>query len=98
VGGRERAGRTENGVVTASGASISNLSAFSYIDQVKRRYLLVDEERGVVLPFALFEIPSGFSGARTLHIAELFKVAGGDIMKIHAIMVNQPFGTPSGWE
>jgi hypothetical protein len=92
------ASRTENGVVTASGARISNLSAFSYIDQIKRRYVLVDEERGVVLPFALFEIPSGLSGSRTLHIAELFKVSGGDIMKIDAVMVNQAFGTTSGWE
>jgi hypothetical protein len=92
------ASRNENGVVTASGASISNLSAFSYIDTIKRRYPLVDEERGVALPFALFEIPTGLTGSRTLHIAELFKVEGGEIMKIHAIMVNQPFGTTSGWE
>ena len=92
------ASRNENGVVTASGASISNLSAFSYIETIERRYPLVDEERGVALPFALFEIPGGLTGARTLHIAELFKVEGGEIMKIHAIMVNQPFGTTSGWE
>jgi hypothetical protein len=73
-------------------------SAFSYIDQIKRRYVLVDEERGVVLPFALFEIPNGLTGSRTLHIAELFKVSGDQIMQIDAIMVNMPLGTPSGWE
>lgn len=92
------ASRNENGVVTASGPSISNLSAFSYIDTIKRRFVLVDEERGVVLPFALFEIPNGLTGSRTLHIAELFKVEAGDIMRIHAVMVNRPFGTDSGWE
>jgi hypothetical protein len=63
--------------VTASGRSISNLSAFSYIEAIKRRYLVVDEERGVALPFAICEIPSGFSGSRSLHIAELFKVGDG---------------------
>jgi hypothetical protein len=92
------ASRTENGVVTASGSSISNLGVFSYIGEITRRYVLVDEERGAVLPFALFEIPSSLSGARTLHIAELFKVSGGDIMKIDAIMVNRPLGTTSGWQ
>jgi len=93
-----RASRNENGIVTASGSSLSNLRAFSYIDEIKRRYVLVDEERGVVLPFVLFEIPSGLTGSRTLHLAEVFKVAGGTIRQIHAIMVNQPLGTPSGWE
>lgn len=92
------ASRTENGVVTASGPSISNLSAFSYIGEITRRYALVDDERGVVLPFALFEIPSSLSGSRTLHIAELFKVSGDQIMKIDAVMVNRPLGTSSGWE
>jgi len=51
-----------------------------------------------VLPWILFQIPGGFGTPRTLHLAELFKVAGGKIMDIQAIMVNQPLGTPSGWE
>ena len=71
---------------------------FSYIEEVKRRYVLVDEERGIVLPLVLFEIPQGLGGSRTLHLAELFKVEGGKIMDILAIMVNQPLGTPSGWQ
>jgi hypothetical protein len=94
-----QASRNENGVVTASGASISNLSAFSYIDEITRRYVLVDVERGVALPFVLFQIPNGLTGSRTLHLAELFKVDGsGEIAAILAIMVNRPLGTPSGWE
>jgi len=52
-----------------------------------------------VLPWVLFQIPMGIGGgSRTLHLAELFKVAGSKIMGIHAVMVNQPLGTPSGWE
>ena len=92
------AARNENGTVTARGTAIQNLAMFSYIDQVKRRYVLVDEERGIVLPLVLFEIPNGLGGSRTLHLAELFKVSDGKIMNILAIMVNQPLGTPSGWE
>jgi hypothetical protein len=92
------AARNENGTVTARGASIQNLAMFSYIETVTRRYVLVDEERGNVLPFVLFEIPNGLGGSRTLHLAELFKVQDGKIMDILAIMVNQPLGTQSGWE
>ena len=92
------AARNENGTVTARGSSIQNLAMFAYIEEVKRRYVLVDEERGVVLPLVLFEIPMGLGGSRTLHLAELFKVQDGKIMDILAIMVNQPLGTPSGWE
>jgi hypothetical protein len=71
---------------------------FSYIETIERRYVLVDVERGNVLPWILFQIPAGFGTPRTLHLAELFKVAGGKIMDVQAIMVNQPLGTPSGWE
>jgi hypothetical protein len=74
------------------------VSQFSYIEQIDRRYVLVDEERGNVLPWVQFQIPMGRTGARTLHLAELFNVSGGKIMRILAIMVNQPFGTPAGWE
>lgn len=93
------ASRNENGAVTASGSRLSSVSQFSYIDKIERRYVLVDVERGNVLPWVLFQIPMGIGGgSRTLHLAELFKVAGGKIMGIHAVMVNQPLGTPSGWE
>jgi hypothetical protein len=92
------ASRNENGTITASGPAISMVSQFSYIEQIDRRYVLVDEERGNVLPWVQFHIPMGRTGARTLHLAELFKVSGGKIMRIQAIMVNQPLGTPAGWE
>jgi len=90
--------RNENGSNTGSGMGLQNVAMFSYIDQIDRRYVLVDEERGNVLPWVLFQIPMGLGGSRTLHLAELFKVQSGKIMDIQAIMVNQPLGTPSGWE
>jgi hypothetical protein len=90
--------RNENGTTTGMGTGLQNVAMFSYIEQIDRRYVLVDEERGNVLPWVLFQIPMGIGGQRTLHLAELFKVADGKIMDVQAIMVNQPFGTPSGWE
>lgn len=93
----DSARRNENGQVTGMGSALKNVAMFSYIDRIDRRYVLVDEERGNVLPWVLFQIPNGFTGSRTLHLAELFKVDGGQIMDVQAIMVNQPLGTPSGW-
>jgi hypothetical protein len=78
---------------------LSSVSQFSYIDKVERRYALVDEERGNVLPWVLFQIPMGIGGgSRTLHLARAVQGVRGKIMKIQAIMVNQPLGTPSGWD
>jgi hypothetical protein len=90
--------RNENGTTTGMGMGLQNVAMFSYIDKIDRRYVLVDEERGNVLPWILFQIPMGLGGSRTLHLAEAFKVEGGKIMDVQAIMVNQPLGTPSGWE
>jgi len=93
----ESAHRNENGTVTGMGTALKNVAMFSYLDKVERRYVLVDVERGNVLPWVLFQIPMGLTGSRTLHLAELFKVDGGKIMDVQAIMVNQPLGTPGGW-
>ncbi|MET0385406.1 MAG: hypothetical protein ABW321_05580 [Polyangiales bacterium] len=91
--------RNENGTNTGSGMGLQNVAMFSYIDTIERRYVLVDEERAVVLPWVLFQIPMGLGGSRTLHLAEAFKVSdNGNLADIQAIMVNQPLGTPGGWE
>ena len=94
----DSARRNENGTTTGTGQALQNVAMFSYIDRIDRRYVLVDEERGNVLPWILFQIPMGIGGSRTLHLAEAFKVEDGKILDIQAIMVNQPLGTPSGWE
>ncbi|MET0390724.1 MAG: hypothetical protein ABW321_32425 [Polyangiales bacterium] len=94
----DSARRNENGTTTGMGSALNNVAMFSYIEQIDRRYALVDEERGNVLPWVLFQIPMGLTGSRTLHLAELFKVEDDKIMDVQAIMVNQPLGTASGWE
>ena len=78
-----------------------------------RRYLAVDEERGLVVAFAFFDHDAGASRhfktpdgrsvtagptvPWTWHIAELFKVEKGLLHEIEAILERAPYGMTSGW-
>jgi len=78
-----------------------------------RRYVAVDEERGLVVAFAFFDHDAGPSrnfttpdGRKvtagpvqpwTWMIAELFKVEKGLLHEIEAILERVPYGMPSGW-
>ena len=78
-----------------------------------RRYVAVDEERGLVVAFAFFDhdagpsrnfkTPDGRSVTAgpvqpwTWQIAELFKVEKGLLHEIEAILERVPYGMPSGW-
>ncbi|MBN1654229.1 MAG: hypothetical protein JXA30_10695 [Deltaproteobacteria bacterium] len=87
--------RLENGVQTASGAGIGNtFFVFSYIDEIKRRVLIRDEERGLVFAIAMFEVRSQ---GRSTFVSELFKIVDGSFRLIDAFLLNMPYGTLSGW-
>jgi len=78
-----------------------------------RRYMVVDDERGLVVAFAFFDHDAGASrtfqtpNGRTVtagpvtpwtwHIAELFKVEKGLLHEIEAILERAPYGMGSGW-
>lgn len=78
-----------------------------------RRYVAVDEERGLVVAFAFFDHDAGKSrnfvtpdGRKvtggptepwTWHLAELFKVEKGLLHEIEAILTRAPYGMGSGW-
>jgi hypothetical protein len=78
-----------------------------------RRYVAVDEERGIVFAFGFFDheggatrhfstpdgrqVVSGPVQPWTWEIAELFKVQGGKIHRIQAILQRSPYGMNSGW-
>ena len=78
-----------------------------------RRYVAVDEERGLVVAFVFFDHDAGRSrnfttpdGRKvtagpvqpwTWMIAELFKVEKGLLHEIEAILERVPYGMPSGW-
>ncbi len=78
-----------------------------------RRFVAVDQERGVVFAFGFFDhsggstrhfkTPDGRSVTAgpvqpwTWEIAELFKVQGGEIHRIQALLQRSPYGMNSGW-
>ena len=103
--------RFENGVrmTNRPGAAVTPRACAAAVDRLthikavpERRYPVVDEERGVVVSMVLFDIPAD-SGAtppregRMLLLAELFKIAGGEIQRIETVMHNLPYGAGSGW-
>ena len=78
-----------------------------------RRFVAVDEERGLTFSFAFFDHPGGATrnfetpdGRKvsagpvqpwTWQLAELFKVTDGKIHEIEAILQRSPYGMNSGW-
>lgn len=78
-----------------------------------RRFVAVDEERGIVFSFVFFDHPGGdtrnFVAANgreitagpttpwTWYIAEVFKIENGEIHEIEAILERVPYGMNSGW-
>ena len=76
--------RYENGVATARGLSAFNAQNFWSFD-VTRRYPIMDEEAGIIwgmLPFS--------QASTALVVGEAFKIFGGKIMMIQAVMANMP--------
>ena len=78
-----------------------------------RRYVAIDEERGIVFAFGFFDhqggdtrhfktpdgrdVVAGPVQPWTWEIAELFKVQGGQIHRVQAVLQRSPFGMTSGW-
>jgi hypothetical protein len=120
--------RIESGVQTTNspGLSSSPTSVFGLgcADQIKlrdfqpdtlirdRRFLVVDEERGLVFVAGFFDHDAKLrtftladgrvehqarTAPWTWEIAELFKIQNGKIMRIEAIVNACPYGMKSGW-
>lgn len=78
-----------------------------------RRFVIVDRERGIAFAFGFFDHAAGNTrtfqtpGGRTVtagpqtpwtwEICELFKVQGGQIHRIEAVLTQSPYGMGSGW-
>ncbi|HTY48578.1 MAG TPA: hypothetical protein VMB48_02675 [Steroidobacteraceae bacterium] len=78
-----------------------------------RRFVAVDQERGIVYAFGFFDhaggstrhfttpdgraVVAGPVQPWTWEIAELFKVQGGKIHRIQALLQRSPYGMNSGW-
>ena len=59
-----------------------------------RRFVAVDREHGVVFAFGFFD---HVTLDWTWEIAELFKIQGGLIHRIEAVLTRSPYGMNSGW-
>lgn len=76
--------RYENGVRTANGTRAFARQSFWQFD-VTRRYLVIDEEAGIVWGMFPFE-----QTENSLVVGEAFKVVNGEIMMIQAVMDTMP--------
>jgi hypothetical protein len=86
---------------------------FRFVTRIRdRRFVVVDEERGLVFAFVFFDhagnihsvqltngetIPIGIIRPWTWEIAELFKIEKGLIRQIEAVVWESPYGMNSGW-
>lgn len=85
-----------------------------FVNRIRdRRYVAVDEERGIVFSFAFFDHSGGATRTFTVpdgrtitagpvqpwtwELAELFKIEKGKIHKIEALLHRSPYGMLSGW-
>jgi hypothetical protein len=85
-----------------------------FVNRIRdRRFVAVDEERGIVYSFVFFDhsagatrnfttpsgraVTAGPAQPWTWQIAELFKVENGKIRQIEAILERAPYGMNSGW-
>ncbi len=75
--------RYENGVATATG--VASFDAQSWSFSVVRRILILDEEAGIVWGMFPFEMTD-----TALVVGEAFKMIGGKIMMIQAVMAEMP--------
>ncbi len=85
---------------------------FRFVTQIRRRHLVVDEERGIVSSTACLDhagniksvtltngrtIPVGLSTPTTLMGGGFFKIKGGKIHRIHTVLISVPYGMKQGW-
>jgi hypothetical protein len=115
------AGQTRPDPKTATGYSgqWSCLEQFQsgllhFVNRIRdRRFVAVDEERGIVFAFGFFDHSGGATRNFTLpdgravtagpvqpwtwELAELFKIEKGQIRRIEALLHRSPYGMLSGW-
>lgn len=75
---------------------------FHFVTRIRdRRFVVVDEERGLTMAFAFFDhagnLEQGPKKPQTWEIAELFKVVKGKLRQVEAVVEACPYGMLSGW-
>jgi hypothetical protein len=70
-------------------------ASYKGITVADRRFPVVDTEHGSVLGIVMFRRAE--PDTTTLLLAEIFKVTGGKLREIRAVMLNLPHGAENGW-
>ena len=83
-----------------------------FVTKIRRRHLVVDEERGLVSSTACLDhagniksvtlttgqtLPIGVLSPTSFLGGGFFKIKGGKIHRIHTILVTVPYGMKQGW-
>ena len=71
------------------------LASYKGIMVMDRRFPIVDREHGTVLAVGTFRREG--PDTSTLLLAEMFKVTGGKLREIRAVILNLPNGAGTGW-
>lgn len=87
---------------------------FKIVTRIRdRRFVIVDRERGLAFAFAFFDhagtvktvtltdgatFPTTLRHPVTFEIGELFKIEGGKIHFVQAVLTQEPYGIKSGWD
>lgn len=87
-------------------------SYFAFVTEIRRRHVLVDEERGLVFSFAALDHAGnikqvtttdgkthdiGQLSPTTLFGGGLFKIINGEIHRIYTVFYSAPYGMKHGW-
>ena len=85
---------------------------FRFVTEIRRRHVLVDEERGMVFSFAALDHAGnikqvtttdgqihdiGQLSPTTLYGGGLFKIINGEIHRIYTVFFSAPYGMKHGW-
>ncbi len=85
---------------------------FKFVTRIRRRHLVIDEERGLVSSTALLDhagnissvrltngqiIPVSLSSPTSFLGGGFFKIKDGKIHRIHTILITAPYGMKPGW-
>lgn len=83
-----------------------------FVTEIRRRHLVIDEERGLVSSTALLDhagnikevtltdgrtVPIGVLSPTSFLGGGFFKIKNGEIHRIHTILVTVPYGMKDGW-
>jgi hypothetical protein len=118
--------RVENGLLTTNNpakplgptsalgcAEQFKLGVYRYDDRVRRRHIMVDEERGIVLSAGFidhsgrlgeFKLTDGTAATSVIrhphsfYLIELFKIVNGKIKQVEATFITVPYGMTSPWD